>query len=407
MNKMSDKLSKTAQSDIIEPELRRFEGETCHSLRPLWEEVFYEDSKEFTDYYFQEKAARNHGFSMQKGDMAVAMLYLSPYPVMLRRGNGFDCQEINYIVGVATKKKYRHRGYMDKLLKAALQDMYEKAQPFTFLMPADPKIYQPYQFTYIYDRKEYKLRGENPAQAIENLCIMEEENVPCLAEFAQGYMEEHYDVFLRREEAYYRVMKKELRAQKGDICLIEEKGGIKGYFLYTQENGKCEIQESVFVNEKDGKNDPTVPTGVKTPIIMARIVDVRVMLSLLRTKGGEVVLHIRVSDSILEGNDGIWEGVFSEDEAKICKREQDSGKAAELVAASREKITDAEKMTAAEAIMVADISVDALASWIFGYRTAKECFGFETGMSEAEREKILYQIHKIKRLKRVFMNEIV
>ena len=33
------------------------EGEECISLRPLWEEVFWEDSKEFTDYYFEEKAS--------------------------------------------------------------------------------------------------------------------------------------------------------------------------------------------------------------------------------------------------------------------------------------------------------------------------------------------------------------
>ena len=31
-------------------------GEACKTARSLWEEVFYEDSVQFTDYYFENKA---------------------------------------------------------------------------------------------------------------------------------------------------------------------------------------------------------------------------------------------------------------------------------------------------------------------------------------------------------------
>ena len=110
--------------------VKRLEQEACLTLRPLWEEVFYEDSVEFTDYYFQEKAVRNRGFVLQgmgeKAEEVRAMLYLSPYPMMLRVGCEWECREICYIVGVGTKKEYRHRGYMNRLLRAALRDMYER-----------------------------------------------------------------------------------------------------------------------------------------------------------------------------------------------------------------------------------------------------------------------------------------
>ena len=66
-------------------------------------------------------------------------------------------QEIYYIVGVATKEKYRHRGYMDRILKAALSFIRKKEQPFAFLMPANPNIYLPYQFTYIYDKEGIRM----------------------------------------------------------------------------------------------------------------------------------------------------------------------------------------------------------------------------------------------------------
>ena len=43
--------------------IEELEGEDCLKLRDLWEEVFWEDSQAFTDYYFQEKAVRNHAFA--------------------------------------------------------------------------------------------------------------------------------------------------------------------------------------------------------------------------------------------------------------------------------------------------------------------------------------------------------
>ena len=314
------------------------------------------------------------------------MLYLSPYPVMLRSGDGFVCREINYIVGVATREKYRHRGCMDRLLKAALRDMYEKRHPFTFLMPANPAIYRPYQFAYIYDRVEYE--RENSAVRPAG-----EEWFSRLAEFVQDFLKKHYDVFIRRDEDYYRTMDKELRAQDGGICPVTEEGRIRGCFLYTQEDGKEEIQEAVFDGE-NGCRGPAVPTGVRKPVIMARIVEAGAMLSLLRAKKGKTSFLIRISDPILNGNSGVWSCVLGEEQAEVQKA------GAELMAASIGK--NAAKNTAA-----ADISMEALASWVFGYREAEECFCFEECIGDTEREKILCRLHNVKRLKKVFLNEIV
>lgn len=412
--------SRIVRADTVELKLERLEGKECLKLRPLWEEVFYEDSREFTDYYFQEKAIRNHGYALKKEEEAVAMLYLSPYPVMLRGGDGFDCREINYIVGVATREKYRHKGCMDRLLRTALQDMYEQGHPFTFLMPADPEIYRPYQFAYIYDRMEYELRENHIAQGFEmgNSYAVKfmkmEENCSRLVEFAQTYLEENYDVFIRREEAYYYVMEKELQAQKGGIYLIEEKDRIKGYFLYTQEEGKEEIQEAVFNGENESMNCLVVPTGVKTPVIMARIVDVHAMLSLLRAKEKDIVLYIRVLDAILAGNSGVWECILSEGEAKVRKCGHEGRISVELAAASMDRAWVGEAVAASmdrvwveEVVTVVNISMEELVFWMFGYREAEECFHFEQGVDAAEREEIWYRFHNVRRFERVFINEIV
>lgn len=365
----------------------RLEGEACRQLRPLWEEVFWEDSKEFTDYYFREKAHRNHGYVLRKGQETAAMLYLSPYPMMIRVGDFFSCREINYIVGVATKAEYRHRGCMDRLLKEALQDMYTKGHPFTFLMPADPEIYYPYQFAYIYSRAERcmaETSGGKPGGAGGfRFCATSGNgtDVRRLADFARNCLERDYDVFIRRDEAYFDLMEKELKAQNGGICLKEGGNGIEGYILYTQEGEKREIQEAVFSGEEAGEDCPMGCPGPVKPVIMARIVDVRAMLSLLRAEE-ELELDISVSDPILAGNHGVWECFFSEKGAEI--RKKNAGR----------------KCPSGPAV-----SVEALTAWIFRHGEPEACFRFAG--TAAETKELQSRLHKIKRPGRVLLNEIV
>lgn len=45
-----------------------------------------------------------------------------------------------------------------------------------------------------------------------------------------------------------------------------------------------------------------------------------------------------------------------------------------------------------------------LTAWIFGYRKAEECFTF---LGEREKEDVLEKLNEIRKLGRVFINEIV
>lgn len=379
--------------------IEELDGEECLKLRGLWEEVFWEDSKEFTDYYFEEKARKNHAFCLQIGEEAVSMLYLSPYPMRIRVGDRFMEQEIYYIVGVATKEKYRHRGYMDRILKAALSFIRKKEQPFAFLMPANPNIYLPYQFTYIYDKEEYLWKGKG------EICPLKEEEYFRLAEYAFSSLKKEADVFIKRDELYFRTMEKELQAQNGGIHIRYGQGGkVEGYYFYTEEEGKGEIQEAVF-SCKEGLC-PVYASGKRQPSIMARIVDVRAMLSLLRAKRKEVVLTILVKDSILLSNDGVWECRIGTDEALIHKREEvllASGGREAYVFEKRENGigfgSEEER-----AVFECTAGVEGLAAWVFGYQEAEECFAFFDGEDEQE---VLGKLKEIKQLSHVFINEIV
>lgn len=362
------------------------EGEECLRLRGLWEGVFQEDSEAFTDYYFEKKAARNHAFALRNGQEYVSMLYLSPYPMMLRTGEQFVCREIYYIVGVATKKEYRHRGYMDRLLKEALAFVRAKGQPFAFLMPADQRIYTPYQFSYIYDREIYRLKEEKAGKSSLGIHSFTEEEFHALAVCASSFLEKHYDVFIQRDSLYYRGMERELEVQNGGICLISGKGkDAEGYFFYAEEEGKGEILEAVL--PKGDSGSLVYNTGKKQPAIMGRIADVKSMLSLMRAKEEEVSWSLLVKDPILKENEGIWRCRMTSGEAFIDKEEK---------GVLERNGTPSEYECQAE--------IDQLAAWAFGYREAEECFLFP---DDADREAVLCKLQGIRRLCRVFINEIV
>ena len=133
--------------------INKITGEACKAARSLWEEVFYEDSVQFTDYYFQNKAGKNIGYVIGEAPYD-AMMFRTPYQLHI----GNQQREISYLVGVATREECRHQGYMRSLLMHSFKEMYEEKQPFTFLMPANPAIYEPFDFRYIYERDMWKLK---------------------------------------------------------------------------------------------------------------------------------------------------------------------------------------------------------------------------------------------------------
>lgn len=113
--------------------------------RELYEEMFPEDEPEFVDAYYRYKSADNEILVLEEEQELISMLHLNPYCFWFRG----SLVESNYIVAVATKPMYRHQGCMRQLLTKALSDLYEKRQPFTFLMPASEAIYRPFDFRFV------------------------------------------------------------------------------------------------------------------------------------------------------------------------------------------------------------------------------------------------------------------
>lgn len=218
----------------------------------LYREAFPEDKDAFVEYYYSYVTKNNRILVMEQAEKVCSMLHLNPYRLSV---NGTEV-DAYYYVAVATSEECRHQGMMRKLLHKSLNDIHEEGHPFTYLMPANRAIYEPFDFRIVYQQKKVELPLE-PGKANEKMAEM-------------------FDVYTLRDDWYVEKMLEEERICAGD------------------------------------------PPFEIVPYIMTRITHVEKMLGLLSSeKSLNVVLN--VEDKIIPQNQGtfLWEISTSE---SFCRK---------------------------------------------------------------------------------------
>ena len=186
---MSEELKELPVPQYLSAEEKRWS-------RKLYEENFIEDTEKFTDFYYTYKIRDNEILGLKEDGQLVAMLHLNPYYLIV---NGYEVRS-SYIVAVATRERYRHRGYMRILLEKALRDSAARKMPFVFLMPASESIYAPFDFVW-----------RCPYTAVPGRVERME------AEEQNHYLAARYQMFCRRDQRYLENLRAEREAEKGEI----------------------------------------------------------------------------------------------------------------------------------------------------------------------------------------------
>ena len=387
--------------------LRKLEQSEHGNTRPLWEEVFADDTKAFLDYYYYIKARDNEIYVVEEDGQICSMLQLNPYMLKV------EASELPsaYIIAVATKEEYRGRGYMGGLLRASLNEMYAKKIPFTFLMPAAEAIYSPYDFRFIYEQDIGKIRMEDRCEETQSCpqnCVFSDAalwDAEEMARFFNAYFSGQWQVCAVRDAAYYQTMVMEQQSEKGGVRLIRQDGGIKGMYAYAAEAGleireplylpgyeaacRCSVQEllgNLLNRGADGTDREAVVyacgnigrTGRK-PVIMARIVRLEELLKAMTVPEGTALnCSFAVIDPLIRGNSRVWRITSEADETKIHVRETE----------------DSEGV----------LPVDALTEYLFGRKSITETAEADGVMVT---ERLALELEKITKLTKIFLNEIV
>lgn len=374
-------------------QLRKLEINEHGRTRTLWEKVFAEDSREFLDYYYFIKTRDNQIYVIEEDGGVRSMLQLNPYLLQVE-DRQFPC---NYIIAVATEENYRKRGYMGELLRKAMQDMYARKEPFTFLMPAAEAIYTPYDFRFVYAQNQCESMGTDSAAELE-LTDAGMRDAADMAAFFNQYFAEKYQVCAVRDETYYQTMIFEQQSENGGVKLIKEGQDIKGMFAYASEENVVEIREPLYLDEyeaqfqkavRDLRSGRVVPVKIyacrngehvkKVPIIMVRILHLETFLSAVKVKEGErLSCSFAVLDSIITKNSRVWKLTGGQDSRDVQVSETE----------------DSEGV----------LTISALTSFLFGYKTVDEIRGEEGVIIPGQ---LGNELNKIQALKQTFLNEIV
>nr|MBP3598607.1 GNAT family N-acetyltransferase [Eubacterium sp.] len=217
--------------------------------KEMWKNVFG-DSDKYTDFFFKEKAKRSVVYSKYDNDDLTSMAFFRMCPVVYR---GLECV-CPYIVGVATQKELRGKGYMRGLLGQGLADVKNQGLPVAFLSPADPAIYKSLGFEGMYYRKRLEVKDNQrkwyTAATFSRLDSVGKERV---AEFAKAQLHaSELDLYLQHDAEYYELLHKEMKSLGGKVIVLREGQFIRGVAAYIYEEGTYEVTE-VICDPADGR----------------------------------------------------------------------------------------------------------------------------------------------------------
>lgn len=333
--------------------IRYLEQREKGNCRRLWEEAFPEDSKEFDDYYFLEKMKDNRVLVKEIDGAIASMLHQNPYEVMLRDKKA----KVDYIVGVATDRLKRKQGHMRALLCRMLEEMYGEGMPFCFLMPADERIYLPFDFAYIFDQPNWKLKPDvgtqrrkvplNPAvdgDSPEDSRIDVERGVQRrkLASWLQNWLSENYQVYCVRDEDYLKRLELELKSEDGEWSSLYSGNQLCGMQCFW---GNPKKEQRALLCDSFNREDG----GAEKPAVMARIVHLESFMEHIRLKRGadrdSLVVWLQIEDKLISANHGVFCWTVKKDGSSIMRQEGQPQ---------------------------LELTISQLTQWLFGYKELKD-----------------------------------
>ena len=182
-------------------EIRKLESAEHGKTRFLWEKIFKEDSQTFVDYYYFIRTKENVIYVVEEDGAIRSMLQKNPYWMKLE-DSVFDSE---YIVGVATEKEYRSRGYFRYIYH---QKQMELDSDVFFALKRDKKT----------GEKESRDRGRQE-RVTRDAELGDAERI---AAFFEKNESPKWAVCTVRDSVYYQTKILEQQSESGGVRLIFE-----------------------------------------------------------------------------------------------------------------------------------------------------------------------------------------
>lgn len=214
----------------------------------IWKEMFADDDGGYTDFFFQNVFHPQDCMIIRKDGMIAATLIRRRHDIMW---NGVT-RHSSMILGVATRIQYRRLGLMSSLMEACLK-IVKQEDDMTMIQAYDPSLYTPFGFEMRYLRKHVQIKRPIQIDALmgefHKLRDYEiDQLTACYEQYAK-----RYDGWYVRDNAYYKLLDLEMKAQQGDIYTYVIKDRILGYACIYPKGDYWSVPEFIYIDEEAGK----------------------------------------------------------------------------------------------------------------------------------------------------------
>ncbi|EGT4232346.1 TPA: GNAT family N-acetyltransferase [Clostridioides difficile] len=224
-------------------EIRYAKEEEIESIKEIWSYCF-NDTESFMKYYFNDKyKSENTVVALDEGKI-ISSLQLNQYKLLLNS----KVYNTSYVVGVSTLPEGRGAGYMNKVMKFTLNELYKKGQLVSILMPIDYRLYRRFGYEHCYDQIEYTINTDD----LKNFKLsgkMIKSNlsqIDDLIRIDRTFLNEVNGNVLK-DEHYYENLFKEIQSEDG-FLYIHEGNEKDGYIVYFLQEDKMFVRELFYKN---------------------------------------------------------------------------------------------------------------------------------------------------------------
>ncbi len=323
----------------------------------------FKESPEWTDWYFNRAYRNDNAMLAYDGDQAAACLMLDPYQLKI----GDSTVDMGYISCCTTSPQFRRKGFMSRLLDGALREAVSRGYALTALIPASERLYFFYDhfgFSTIFfaDEQRYTSLHQFPRSEL-------------FAEAAPRF-DDYHKLEVKQRSAVlhsdtdFQNIVDDNAIDGGEVISITDKETDEPAVMLFATVGKTAAIVKAILSVSDKATDYALailrdkigermiiawappsddPYSLKSRG-MGRIVNVEMLLKAIATQYPETEQTIRVHDSLLPDNNGIF----------IMRR----GKV--------------EKANSTLRRLTLDVSIETLAKIIFNSKRISETFSIPT-----------------------------
>jgi len=323
-------------------------------IMDLWRISFPEDTEEFICFYFARKYRRENALVIRRGNTVVSSLQMLPYAMT------FHGQEIKtaYLSGVCTHPSERNKGLMSNLLINAFKEMRLRGIALTTLIPASKSLFDYYRkmgFTPVFDYAEEhylidsSLKKSNPKPGYAMTEWQPDDNLEDIYLYFRKKEQERPVCLQHSKEEFYAVVD-DFYNDGGTLFFLKDNSDfpenyqIKGIAFVLPWENKVRIKEILFdeMGEKEFMlwaiaqrynnseeiictTEPCGKTDTDFHLGMARVTDVLFFLTSYAKIFPEKTLELKINDSILNENNGVYilkNGICEKTTSKLIVKER-------------------------------------------------------------------------------------